>query len=218
MCGIAANQKAHHLLDIVVRATQPILHRQKPRAHVLGFARNPAQDFRDAAQHRHLLLAAVRAGFGAGFQLFQKRHRRRGGLGHIQITHLGQLDDLAVGNDADEGINAGAGFGQGRQDGSDVFFDEDQVGYNDVGSLQIDLAAQQGGGVFGPFGSGVDGDGQAGEIFRQPGRYAGSGASGMLIQRDHNDVVAGLFTSNQSAGKGGVSAHNGPLPRKEFRR
>ena len=94
-----------------------------------------------------------------------------------------------------------------------MFFDEQQVGDDDVGSLQIGFAAGKGGGVFGPFGGSMDGDGQAGEILRQARRDACSRACGMLIKRDHNDVVADLCACQR-----GISAHNGLWPRKGFRR
>jgi hypothetical protein len=55
--GIAADQKADHRRHIVVRAAQPVLHRQEPGAQVLRLARHEAQDLRQPAQDLHLLFA-----------------------------------------------------------------------------------------------------------------------------------------------------------------
>ena len=210
--GIAPDQKPDHLFDIVVRAAQPILHRQKPSPHVLRLARNPAQDFGKATQHRHLLFARVGRCFRAGLQLFQQGHRRRGGLGHIQIAHLRQLDDRAIRDDPDEGIGTGAGGGQVGQDRVDMFFDEDQVRENDISGLERQLGAGQRSGVFGPFRGGMDGNRQAREILGKTRRDARSRTGGMAVQRHDDDVIA-----HAGAGQRRVSAHNVPLPHTGFR-
>ena len=64
LAGIATHQEADHLLDIIIRATQPILHRQKPCAQILRLAGNKAQNFRQSAQHSHLLMPRIRVWFG----------------------------------------------------------------------------------------------------------------------------------------------------------
>ena len=109
--GIAAQKEADHLFDVVVRPAQPILHRQEPGAQVLRLAGDEPQNLWQAAQHRHLLFAGICTCLGRRFQLFQQRHRPRSGLGHIQIAHFRQLDDLAVGNHANECVNPGTGGG-----------------------------------------------------------------------------------------------------------
>ena len=210
--GVAADQEAHHLFDVVIRPAQPILHRQEPSPQILRLTGDPAQDLGQTAQHRHLLFARVGRGFGRGFQLFQKLHRHRGGLGHIQVAHLGQLDDGAVGHNADESIRAGAGFFQIGQDGGDMLFDEKQVGHNDVSGFERLFTPREGSRIFGPFGGGVNRNRQAGEIFGQARSDACGGASGVLIKGDHNNVVA-----NARAIQGGINAHNVPLPRTRFR-
>ena len=59
VAGIAADQEADHLLDIVVRPAQPILHGQKPRAQILRLAGDEFQDLGQAAQKLHLLFAGI---------------------------------------------------------------------------------------------------------------------------------------------------------------
>ena len=94
-----------------------------------------------------------------------------------------------------------------------MLFDEDQVGDDDVRRRQRIFAARKGGGAFGPFSGGMNGDGQPREVARQTRCDACRRARRMLVQRDHNDVVANLGASH-----GGISAHNVPLPHTGFRR
>ena len=93
-----------------------------------------------------------------------------------------------------------------------MLFDEKQVGHNDVSGFERLFTPHEGSGILGPFGSGVNRDRQAGEIFGQARGDAGGRASGVLIKRDHNNVVA-----YPRAVQGGISAHNVPLPRTRFR-
>ena len=93
-----------------------------------------------------------------------------------------------------------------------MLFDEKQVGHNDVSGFERLFTPREGSRILRPFGSGVNRDCQAGEIFGQARGDAGGGASGVLIKRDDNNVVA-----NARAIQGGISAHNVPLPRTRFR-
>ena len=93
-----------------------------------------------------------------------------------------------------------------------MLFDEKQVGHNDVSGFERLFTPREGSRIFGPFGGGVNRNRQAGEIFGQARGDACGGASGVLIKRDHNNVVA-----NARAVQWGINAHNVPLPRTRFR-
>ena len=58
--GVAIDQKLDHADDVVRRAGQPVLQRQEVGAHVLGGARDEAQDLGQPAQHLHLLGTGTR--------------------------------------------------------------------------------------------------------------------------------------------------------------
>ena len=51
---VAVDQPADHVGDVLVRAGEPVLHREEIGAQVLGRARHEAQDLRQPAQHGHL--------------------------------------------------------------------------------------------------------------------------------------------------------------------
>ena len=51
---IAIDQHQHHVVDVLLRAAQPVLQAQKVKAQILGRAGYKAQDLRQAAQHLHL--------------------------------------------------------------------------------------------------------------------------------------------------------------------
>ena len=79
-----------------------------------------------------------------------------------------------------------------------VLLEEDQVGDDDVGRRDIGRGAGEGGGVLGPFGGGVDRDGEAGEVFRQTVRDALGGACGVGVEGDDDkavEAVRGVFRS-----------------------
>ena len=95
---------------------------------------------------------------------------------------------------------------------------EDQVGDDDVGLRHVGPGSGEGGGVFGPFGGGVDRDGDAGEVLRQTARYALGGACGMGVEGDDDKVVEAVCDGDfQLRRCVAVIAHNGPLPRRGSR-
>ena len=221
---IARDEVADHLFDIVVGPAEPVLHRQEPCPQVLRLAGKEFQDFRQAAQHLHLLLARRSRRRVGPAQFLQELHGRRGGLAHVQITHAGKLDDGGVGDQADEGIGAGAGVLQLGQDGADVFFDEQKVRHDEIGALDGGAGGGKGGGVLGPFGGGVDRNLDPRKIAGKAGGHAGGGACGMGIERDDDEAIDAGILGRALGGRGrrhgamAVIAHNGPLPRKGFRR
>jgi hypothetical protein len=218
---IAADQKADHRLQIVVRPAQPVLHRQEPGPHVLRLAGNPAQDLRQPAQQGHLLLPGRGRRRRPAAQLLQKGHRARRGLRHVQIAHPGQLDDLRVGDHAHHRVQLRAHLGQGRHDRRQMFLDEQQVRDDDIRLGHSSAGAGERRWVLGPFGSSVDRNLDARKDLRQPWRDAGGRASGMGIQRQDHEAIARLAPLRGQRRLFGlhmaVIAHNGPLPRKASR-
>ena len=80
-----------------------------------------------------------------------------------------------------------------------MFFDEQQVRHDDVGLGHRSLGAGKRGGVFGPFGGGVDRNLDPGKILGQTRRDAGGGAGGMGIQRQDHEAVVTLARFGRQA-------------------
>ena len=191
-----------------------------PPSQVLRLAGQEAQDLRQAAQDLHLLLARRSRRRVRPAQLLQKLHRGGCGLLHVQIAHLRQLDDRRVRDHTDEGIHP---FPRGlklRQDGGDVFLDEQQVRHDDVGAADRLARPCQRGGVLGPFGGGVDRHLEPRKILGQRRCDPRGGACGMRIERDHDKAIdpVALIGRSHPRGRVGVIAHNGPWPRRACRR
>ncbi len=51
--GIAVDEEAHEIGDVLLGPGQPVLQGQEIGAHILGRARDEAQDLRQPAQHLH---------------------------------------------------------------------------------------------------------------------------------------------------------------------
>ena len=58
--GVAADEKTHHVGDVLLGPGKPILQGQEVSAEVLGLARDKAQDLWKAPEHAHLAGAGVR--------------------------------------------------------------------------------------------------------------------------------------------------------------
>ena len=81
---ITVHQGFDQVLNVVLRAGEPIAHGQKEQAQILCCARDEAQQFGQASQHGHLLGSGAgwRAGvlsglfvLGTGTELFQQGHQ-----------------------------------------------------------------------------------------------------------------------------------------------
>ena len=199
---IAADHEPDHLFDVVVRPAQPILHAQEPSAQILRLARDQFQDFRQTAQRLHLLGTTLRRGLGRSAQLFHQRHCTTGGLGHVQVTHTGHLDDFSISDDADHRIAAIATRLQGRQDCFHMLFKEKNVGNDDVALCNSLLCLRQGIRAFCPFRRCKYLHFQTRKVGCQPGRYTQGRTSSVLIQRDNHHAVRFMNY---------LIAHNGPL-------
>ncbi len=130
--GVARDEEADHRLDVVVRAAQPVLHGQEPGAQVLRLAGEEAQDARQAAQHRHLRLAAGCRRGACAAQALHEGHRASRGPGHVEGAEASERHHLARGHAADDGVAGVAAGLQVGEDGADVLLEEEQVGDDEV--------------------------------------------------------------------------------------
>ena len=199
--GIARHQHADHLFDIIVRPAQPVLHRQEPIAQILAFARDQAEDLGQAAQGFHLAFAGF-AGLGSRFQPLEQTHQPAGGLGHIQIAHFRQFDDIAVGDDVDHRVAARAARQQVGQDRSGMRLEEQKVCDDDIGGRDGLFGIDQRSRILAPFGGGMDGDIQPRKSRCQLVAGPHRRACGMRIQRQDDKAIRAMID---------IIAHNVPL-------
>ncbi|MDZ7599706.1 MAG: hypothetical protein U5J82_15820 [Desulfobacterales bacterium] len=141
---------------------------------------------------RHLLLARTGRGLASTAQLLQERHRPRGGLGHVQIAHLRQLDDLRVGDDADEGVARGrARAVRSGRIGGDVLLDEQKVRHDDVAVPHRRLARAASAAGFSAHSAAAWTEiSMPGKSRASRGGDARGGARGVGVQRHDDDAVA----------------------------
>ena len=165
---ITADQVTHHVAEIVLRAGEPVLQRQKIGAHVLGGARNEAQHLRQAAQHFHLLRTrrgVLRLG---GPQALEQRHRAALGAVHAELAEAGEAHDLGRRHRAEHGIAVVAAVVQGLQQWFEMILHEQHGGDDDVGPCNVRAAVLQRRGFAAPFVRGVNGQRQSGKFLGEP--------------------------------------------------
>ena len=208
---VARHQRADHVLDVVVRPAEPVLHREEPLAQVLRAARHQLEDPRDPAQHLHLARARAGLALGLRLELLEERHRARGGLRHVQIAHPREPHDLGVGDDANDGVAMLAPRGEVGQHGADVLLQEEDADDQDVGRGDRLARGVERARRLGPFGGGVDRKREAGEGGAQARGHARGRAGGVPVERHDDDVVGGV------RGRERLSAHSGPSPRRGCR-
>ncbi len=103
--GVAVDEVADEVGEILVRPRQPVLQRQEIGADVLRGAGDEAQDLGQALQHRHLPRPRRRgAGLRRAAQLLQQRQRPLGGLVHPVVAEPRQLDDRGVAHQPDDRV------------------------------------------------------------------------------------------------------------------
>ena len=95
--GVAVDQHADHVGDVVVRAGQPVLQRQEVGAHVLRGAGDEAQDLAaaGAASSSAARRRARRRASCAAAQPLQQRQRAAAAAVHAEPAHAGQPHHLA---------------------------------------------------------------------------------------------------------------------------
>ena len=87
---VAPDEEAHHVGHVLARAAQPVLQRQKIRAHVLRCSRNEAQQLGQAPQHFHLRGTTGRGGRLLATQTLQQGDRTTRRTRHIEIADARQ--------------------------------------------------------------------------------------------------------------------------------
>ena len=134
------------------------MHRQEPRPQILSLSGNEFEYLGQPTQHRHLALAGIRGWFGRSAQTLYQFGRARGWGGHIETAHPGQLDDLGVGHDPDQGVTVIAARTQDRKNTRNVLFKEKQVRYDQIGLFNGFTCHLEGARRLTPFGRRVDRD------------------------------------------------------------
>ena len=165
--GIAVHEEADHVLDVLVGPGEPVLQRHEVRAHVLGRARDEAQQLRDPAQHLHLLCAAGRGIALAAAQALQQRDRPIGGLVHVEAADTREFHDFSGRHGADDRIALRAARLQGVEHGQEVFFHEQHRRDHDVAASDVGPTALERTRVRRPFRSGVQAEREAGQVTDQ---------------------------------------------------
>ncbi len=104
--GVAADQIAHHVRNVLFRSGEPVLQRQEIRPHVLRRARNEAQHLRNTAQHLHLIGARSGGFFLSPAQPLEQRHRPALRTVHAESAHAREPHDLGRRHRANHGVTA----------------------------------------------------------------------------------------------------------------
>ena len=137
--GVAPDQEAHEVGDVLVGAREPVLQGEKVGPHVLGRARDEAQDLGQLADHRHLA-GAVALGPGLAAQFLQEIEGAAFGAVHVEAVEAGGPHHLARRKAADHRVAMWPPRQQGRQDRPDVLVHEQHRGDHDVGAGDVVLA------------------------------------------------------------------------------
>ena len=186
----ACHGMAQHVQHVFVRSAQPVLKRQKVRAHILRSSRHKAQQLRQAAQHLHLGRTGWRGFlFGvAAAQFFQQGHGAAGRLAHVEVAQTRELHHLRRRSHANHGVAFHAAGLQHIEYRQKMVFQKQHTGDHDVGTGQVAAAARQRSGVVGVLRRGVQGDGE----LRQLARQALAGplyAAGQVRIHGHDDQI-----------------------------
>ncbi len=167
--GVAAGEEAHEVDDVLVRAGEPVLQGQEVRPHVLGRARDEAQNAGDLADQRHLAravpLRAARPGLAA--QALEEIERAALRPVHGEAVHPGGADHFRCREAAHHRVALGAAGEQGGEHRPDMLVHEQHRREHDVGPRDVGPAGFEGRGVRLPFGGGVEAEDQAGRGRRQ---------------------------------------------------
>ena len=209
---ITVDQEAHSVGNVLFRARQQVLHGHEIGAHVLGHAGNVAQDFRQAAQRLHLLLAGFGLVAGAAAQTFHQRNRAAGRLRHVEPVQPRQLYDFRGRHGANDGIKGIAARLQGRQHRLDMVLEEQHRGEDEIRLADILDGAGERLRLAIKFRGRMKGERQ---VRMRPAQFRLGGADGraeMGIQRQDDDPD-GRHVDQGCA----LSGHSSPLRHRGFR-
>ena len=183
---VAVDQEPDHVAQVLVRAGQPILKRQEVGAHVLGGARDEAQQLGDTSQHRHLLGARTLLFLLAAAQTLEQRHRAARRAVHLEAAEPRHLHQLAGRHADDHGVAVVATRRQRGQDGFEVLFHDQHGDHDDVTARDVLATTLEQLRGIGPFGRRMQRQLQAGQLALQ-GRARPLGGAGEVPVEIYND-------------------------------
>ena len=102
--GIAIEQKADEIGDVLFRSGEPILQGEEIGAQILSGTRDEFKDARDAAQHRELMSAACGGRLAAAPQPLQEVERAPFRTVHVETADAGEFDDVRLGHAAENRV------------------------------------------------------------------------------------------------------------------
>ncbi len=186
--GIAVDEQADHVLDVVVGSGEPVLQHEEIGAQVLGRAGDEAQDLRQAPQHPHLAGARSAAGARLAAQALQEGQRAARLLAETVAAKAREVDDVGDRHAADDGV---AGLATGAQvvdDRRDMLLHEQHGAEDDVGVVDGAAAAGESPLVARPFGGGVQRQVQSRQARRHAHPRSRDNTRQVVVQRDDGDA------------------------------
>ena len=184
---VTVDEKAHHIGHVFLGTGQPILQRQKIRAHILRGSRNEAQQLGQPAQHLHL------AGPGAGgfslaaAQSFEQRHRAARRRAHVETAHAGQFGDFPRRHRAYHRVAAIAAGAEGREERNEMILEKQHHANDDVAARDVGATTLQSMRINREFRSGVDAERQSRDLSRETCTGAIGRARDMRIHGDDDN-------------------------------
>ena len=168
--GIAIEQEADEIGDVLFRSGEPILQGEEIGAQILSGTRDELKDTRDAAQHRKLMSAAGGGRLAAAPQPLQEVERAPFRTVHIETADAGEFDDVRLGHAAENRVASLTTRLDRRMHRLRLLLHEQHRRDDDVRFGDRREAALQGRGIV-PFGGGMKGEIEAREC-RSRGRGA----------------------------------------------
>ena len=186
--GIAVDEEAHEIGDVLLGARQPVLQRQEIGADILGRARDEAQNLRQPAQHLHLAGAAAGRLALVAAQTLEQGHRAARRAIHPEAAQARHLGDFAGRHDADHRVAGLAPRLQRRQQRQEMIFHEQHRVDHDVGGRDRLKTARERARIGGPFGCRMNAELEPGQIPLQREMRPHCGAGDMGIHGDDDDA------------------------------
>ncbi len=189
--GVAVDEIAHHVGDVLVGAGEEVLQRQEIGAQVLRRAGDEAQQLGQPPQHRHLPRAGGCALAGAllAAQLLEEGQRAAGLLAGAEAAHLGQPRDLRRRHAGHQRVAILLARGQRLHHRTEMVLHEHHGDDDDVGRGDVRPAARQRLGVALEIGGGVQRERQPRGLAAQLHARPLAGARQMAVER-HEDHAA----------------------------
>ena len=210
--GIAVDQEAHGIGDVLFRTCQQVLHRDEIGAHVLGHAGNETQDLGQAAQRLHLLLAGFGLVARPAAQALHQGNRAAGRLRHVEPVEARELHDFRGRHRADNRVKGIAAGLQGGQHRLDVVLEEQHRGEHEISCANIFDGAGECLGVTVELRGRVEGQRQSRMCAAQLRLRRANRRAKVRVERQDDDPD-GRHINNGGA----LSGHSSPLRHRGFR-